>query len=225
MHFTLKKLSYTLVLIFVLFEAVALFFIDVFNINTQTTTALIPKFFGGLLTGFFTAFIAITLLNLILKIINRIKIKSKTNQKTKLKFKKINPLAPSIFNALFLAILFVIESLLSPIKHTNLILGNAIVGTITTPLSIYIILTLYNKQDKLKAHIYTTKKQTIKNINAENTAIFAAIYEVIALPIMALLMTTKTPYIIIGAIAGLTSIITITLYNKLPKKRKIKFIF
>ncbi len=222
MNTIIKKLNYSLVLFFVLFEAIALFFIDIFNIDTQTITDLIPKFFNGLLTGFLTAFIVIILLNLTLKIIRtRSKINSKINSKRKLKLKKINPLAPSIFNALFLAILFVIESLISSLKHLNLLFGNAIVGAITTPLAIYIILTLYNNQNKIKAHIYTTKKQTIKKISAGNTALFAAIYEILALPTMAVLMTTKIPYIIIGALAGFTSIITITIYNKLPKKRKL----
>ena len=208
MSTTIKRLSYIFVLIFALFEAIALFFIDIFKIDTTTTTALLFKLINGLLIGFFTAFLAITIINLFLKLLNS-------------KYKQIGVLIPSLLNSLFLAFLFVIESLISPIKQINIILGNAIVGAITTPLALYLILKFYNNQ-KNKIHFIKEKKQTIKKISAGNTALFAGMYEVIALPTMAVLISKGINMTIIGFIAGLTSIIAITIYNKLPKKRKIK---
>ena len=49
-------------------------------------------------------------------------------------------------------------------------------------------------------------------------------YEVIALPTMAVLISKGLNFTITGLIAGLTSIIAITVYNKLPEKRKIKIL-
>ena len=196
------------VLIFVLFEAIALFFIDIFNVDTTTTTALSFKFINGLLIGFFTAFLALTIINLLLTLLNS-------------RYKRIGVFIPSLLNSLFIALLFVIESIISPIKHLNLILGNAIVGAITTPLVLYLILKFYNNQ-KDKIHFIKGKKQTIKKISAGNTALFAGMYEIIALPTMAVLISKGLNLTLTGLIAGLTSIITITIYNKLPKKRKIK---
>ena len=211
MSTTIKRLSYLFVLIFVLFETIALYFIDILNIDTTTTTALSFKFINGLLIGFFTAFLALTIINILLRIIN-------------IEYKRIDVINPSILNSLFLAFLFVIESLMSPIKHLNLIWGNVIVGAITTPVVLYIILKGYNRS-KDKIHFIKRKKVTINNISAGNTALFAGIYEVIALPTMALLISKGLNFTIIGLIAGLTSIITITIYNKLPEKRKIKISF
>ncbi|MBW2985530.1 hypothetical protein KY313_02655 [Candidatus Woesearchaeota archaeon] len=223
MSTTIKKISYIFVLIFALFETIALFFIDILNVDTTTTTALSFKFINGLLIGFFTAFLAITIINLFLAILNS-------------KYKRISVFIPSLLNSLFLAFLFVIESLMSPIKHLNLIWGNVIVGAITTPLTLYLILKWYNiskdkihfiKEKKIAIKgktIKKTKKVTINNISAGNTALFAGIYEVIALPTMAMLISKGLNLTIIGLIAGLTSIITITIYNRLPEKRKIKLL-
>ena len=224
MSTTIKRLSYLFVLIFVLFETIALSFIDILKIDTTTTSIVFFKFINGLLIGFFTGFLALTIINILLKIINQ-------------EYKRIDVINPSILNSLFLAFLFVIESLMSPIKHLNLIWGNVIVGAITTPVVLYIILKWYNLS-KDKIHFIKEKKTTIKgktlkktkkmainNISAGNTALFAGIYEVIALPIMAILISKGLNFTIIGLIAGLTSIITITIYNQLPEKVKIKISF
>ena len=211
MRITIKRLNYIFVLIFALFETIALSFINILNIDTTTTTALSFKFINGLLIGFFTAFLALTIINILLKIIN-------------IKYKRVDIFIPSLLNSLFLAFLFVIESLISPIKHLHLIWGNAIVGAITTPVVLYILLKWYNAS-KGKIQFIKEKKMTIKNISAGNTALFAGIYEVIALPTMAILISKGLNLTITGLIAGLTSIIAITIYNKLPKKRKISFSF
>ena len=87
--------------------------------------------------------------------------------------------------------------------------------------SLYIILKFYNNQ-KNKLHFIKEKELTIKKISEGNTALFAGIYEIIALPTMAILISKGLNFIVIGSISGLTSIIAITIYNKLPKKRKIK---
>lgn len=224
MSTTIKRISYIFVLIFALFETIALFFIDILNIDTTTTTALSFKFINGLLIGFFTALLALTIINILLRIIN-------------LEYKRIDVFIPSLLNSLFLAFLFVIESLMSPIKHLNLIWGNVIVGAITTPVVLYIILRWYNiskdkihfiKEKKMTIKgktIKKTKNMTINNISAGNTALFAGIYEVIALPTMAILISKGMNLTLTGLIAGITSIITITIYNQLSEKRKIKISF
>ena len=205
---TIKKISYIFLLIFALFEAIALSFIDILNVDTTTTTALSFKFINGLLIGFFTAFLALTIINIILDILNS-------------KYKRIGIFIPSLLNSLFLAILFVIESLISPIKNLDIIWGNMIVGAITTPLALYIVLKFYNNQ-KNKLNFIKEKRMTIKKISSGNTALFAGIYEIIALPTMAVLISKGLNLTITGLIAGFTSIIAITIYNKLPEKRKIK---
>jgi len=220
MFIAIKKLSYKLIFVLALFEAVSLFFIALFGIDTTTKTDLTFKFINGLFTGFLTTIIAITIINLLLKNIQH-KIRYQEQRVTKLGI-----LTPAILNAIFLAVLFVIESIVSPIKHVNLIFGNAIVGVITTPLSIYLTLALYNRQDKLKIYFKTTKKHFIKKFSAGNIAIYAGTYEVIALPIMAVLMQqsmlqSQLGFTIIGLLAGLSSMITVFLYNRMPQKRKI----
>jgi len=190
---------------------IALSFIDIINVDMTTTKALSFKFVSGLLIGFFTAFLTLTIINLVLNFLN-------------LKYKRIDVFIPSLFNSLFLAVLFVIESLISPIKNMNIILGNAIVGVITTPLALYIILKFYNNQ-KNKLEVIKEKRVVIKSISEGNTALFAGIYELIALPTMAVLISKGLNFTITGLIAGLTSIIAIIIYNKLPEKRKIKIVF
>ena len=89
-----------------------------------------------------------------------------------------------------------------------------IVGAITTPLALYIVLKFYNNQ-KNKLNFIKEKRMTIKKISSGNTALFAGIYEIIALPTMAVLISKGLNLTITGLIAGFTSIIAITIYNKL----------
>lgn len=222
MKYKIAHINYKLVWIFILFESIALFFFSLFNVNTSTTENLLSKGIYGIIIGFITAILTLLIINYFLS-----KRKHKLKYKTK-KIQKISLMVPSLTNALFLGILFVIESIISPIKQLNIIWGNMIVGGITVPLSIFIVLKIYNLQ-KNKIYFNAGKKYFIKKISVWNIVIFAALYEIIVLPIMALLIKyfyfiqKELTFSIIGILAGTTSLLTIFIYNKLLKKRKIYF--
>jgi len=220
MKHILFQINYKIVWLFILFESIALFFFSLFGLDTTTTGNLLLKGIYGLLIGFITAILTLLIINYFLS-----KRKHKLIYKKK-KIKKISLIIPSLANALFLGILFIIESIISPLKQLNILWGNMIVGAIATPLSLFIVLQIYNIQ-KNKIYFNTDKKYYIKKISSLNLAIFAAIYEIIALPLMAILIKhfylfqKQLTFSIIGILAGTTSLIAIFIYNKLLKKRKI----
>ncbi|MFH1316206.1 MAG: hypothetical protein ABII01_01690 [Candidatus Woesearchaeota archaeon] len=181
MNIKLRKIRFLHVFIIAVFEFSALFFIKLVDVDT-TINQPIKNGLGGIIVGFFSALIVIVILNLILERFHLTLGRER--------IRKISILPPSIFNAVLLAILFFIESFTAEIKIWNIIFGNAIVGLVTTPLSILITLLIYNHIN-LKISIPTLK---IKKIGIWGIVITAGIYEMIALPLMA----TLPEYIVLG---------------------------
>ncbi|MFH1054351.1 MAG: hypothetical protein V1740_08070 [Candidatus Woesearchaeota archaeon] len=211
MNIKLRKIRFLHVLIIAVFEFSALFFIKLVDVDT-TINQPVKNGLGGILVGFFSALIVIVILNLILErfplTLGRERIR------------KISVLPPSIFNAFLLATLFFIESFTVDIKVWNLIFGNAIVGLITTPLSILITLLIYNKIN-LKISIPALK---INKIGIWGIMITAGIYEMIALPLMAtlpeyiVLWFDALSFALVGFIAGIIGgLAAMIFYNLLLK--------
>lgn len=218
------KIQFRMAFIFGLIETIALFFIALLDIDTKTNMNLIQKFFGGIIVGIITMFGLLLFVNLIL---SKIKISFKSQR-----IEKINYTIPCILDGIFLALLFTIESVISPLKKIDIIFGNALVAFIIILIVIPVTLALYNYSDfskKTRITFFMEKKKFfVKKINILGITIFGAIYEVIALPIMAYLgnkqflysyIGDKFGFALIGFIAGFAaSFATIFIYNRFFKK-------
>lgn len=233
MKITLDKIKLIHVIGLALFEASTLFFISFFNLNMKINSQILSNMLGGLLVGFLGVLPIIFLFNIFLKFLN-IKIKNE-------KLAKISYLVPSIYLALFLFLLFFIESIVSPVKRFDtflnlslnhfqnvvllpfiLLAGNFIVALITTPVCLGISLLLYNK---FKLKIKLNKSLIIQSTSILPFMLISAIYEASFLPLLSLfdyyliLSTNSLLFSLTGFILSLFSgFITMFIYNLFLRK-------
>lgn len=217
------KILLEIAIIFGIIEGIALLFIAILSIDNKTSLNLFEKFFGGIIVGIITIIGALPIINLVLS-------KSLIHPK----ITRISYTTLAILDGILLAILFTVESIISPIKQINIIFGNSIAGATVILISLPITIEIYNYFSKFKYFkIYTTrdKKNYIKKITIFKLTIITAIYEAMALPIMAYLekgqflysiLGDKIGFALIGFIAGfLASTITLLIYKILFKKIEI----
>lgn len=209
MRNTLQKITLTQVLILALFEFVTLFFISLFGVDTTAFNPL-GNALGGIAVGFVGTVPIIILLNLLL---GHFKVNF-----WGARLQNISVLAASVYNGVFLMVLFFIESFLTGLKSWNLILGNAIVGATTTPLSLLIVILLYNALP----YKISYAKTAVTKIGV-GVVITAAVYEAIALPLMALfgkgyLENPHMAFALTGLISGVIGgLVAMAIYNLFMK--------
>jgi hypothetical protein len=206
MRLALKRISMVHVLVLACFEFAALFFISLFGVDTATFSPL-KNALGGLAVGFFGTIPVLVALNFLLDR-NEIRFGG-------IRLWKISVMPSSIYNGFFLCLLFFIESFTYWLKSWHVAIGNALVGATTTPLSLLATILLYNA---LSYKIRFSGRPVVK-VGIKGLVISAAIYEAIALPIMALLGKgyLSNPHIafaITGLVSGLVGgIVAMMAYN------------
>lgn len=182
MKYVLGKIKFIHIIAIALFEFVSLFLIEMVGINTSAFDPIVNAF-GGIIVGFIGTLILVVLINILLDN-HEIYLEEKKLSKSRLR--KISVTASALYCSLFLFILFFIESFTFQLKSWNLLFGNAIVGFVTTPLSLAITFLIYN------AVPYKIRfdGQTINKIRPIwSLVVISAVYECIALPSMAMLHT------------------------------------
>jgi hypothetical protein len=180
MKYVLGKIKLIHVLVIALFEFVSLFLIEMVGVNTSNFNPL-ANGFGGIIVGFFGTILLVVIFNIIL---DNIGVYLTAEKFSISRLRKISVTASALYCALFLCMLFFIESFTFQIKAWNILLGNAIVGLITTPLCIAITFLIYNNV----AYKIRFDGQNINKIKSiKSLVIISAVYEVIALPLMAML--------------------------------------
>jgi hypothetical protein len=194
----IKQISWILILYIALIEGISLYM--------QEFTRSFDLIINGLMIGFFGMLLTIL-------IYNNSPYKIKINNK---KINKINPIVPSIFNALFIAFSFVIQVGIVRLENYGLI-GFALLGLISIGLAAVLSILIYNTAN-LKIQF---DNQTIKKI-PYSLALVAGFFEFFIIPLMFIFYAANTHLFLNGFVSGLVgSIIPLAILNLILEKKSI----
>lgn len=205
----IKNISRILVLYIALIEGISLLIQAVsVNLITVATEPLRAALFG-LTTGFFGMLFTIL-------IYNSLPFKININNK---KIDEVRPLVPSVFNALFLAISFLIQISIERIENLG-ITGYALMGFISIGIAALLSLYVYNEFDLKINYVFDKKNSIIKKIPL-SIALLAGFFEAFILPPMFIFYNSGMDVFLTGFLAGLFSIIPLLIVNLVLKKLKL----
>lgn len=202
-----------------IFEFFALFFVALLGVEKTIDGTPLVRLVCGLLIGVLTTVPALLVFNyspLKLRIAGRV-------------IKKLKIWSFTSANAIFLGVSFYIEAWISSLKLINIVVGNLIVGFVTMFLTVFVLVSLYNRQ-KIKLQVFDKKWKKLKSVSWFSLAVYVAVLEALVLPLMALLLTISFNiawFAIAGSVSGFVGVgLATIIYNKLlSKKLAIKIAF
>lgn len=202
----INKVNYALVVYLALIEGLSLLVLDL-------TQQYPVRAIEGLFVGFIPAFIVLSLYRLIS---NELPIKINGREITELPL-----LYPSILNAIFIELLFLIQILLPNLTG---ILGSAVFGFLSVFISSFVLVFAYNIFGVSLGFELNSKMEKLIHIDLI-TPFYAGIFEFFILPLMAVFYVLKLPVFINGLIAGFVgSLIGLWIINKILEKKPLELL-
>ncbi|MFC1728350.1 hypothetical protein ACFLZ7_02705 [Nanoarchaeota archaeon] len=206
----LKKIGWTLILYIALVEGIALLIQDLITpfVRFSEPGRAIAS---GLIIGFFAMLLTVLIYNLI-------PYKIKINNK---KINKVGILVPSVFNALFLALTFVVQLKIMDLESLGLI-GFSLLGLISVGVALFLSIFVYNELNfKIRLDL-NNKKQKINRIPF-SFALIAGFFEFFIITLMVIFYFNQVPAFVNGFLSGLLgSLIPLAVLNELLEKINIK---
>jgi len=222
-----------------IFEFCTILIIAILGTDMGIMGNLFLKARDGLIVGFIGGMVAAFIYN-ILNRYTKFTLRLETD-KHEFRLKKINVFMVSIANALFLMVLFVIESILASIKELHIIIGNALTGFIAATVTILFLVALYDFMPwgiKLGGRFETNAPLTKKKKKAVNfklikmpiisTALAVGIFELFILPLIAIFsinVTSEIGFAFAGLSAGFCgTVLAAFVFNRIRLKIDMKLI-
>lgn len=224
----IKHFSYHFIWVMTLLEAITVPLL-VFLIHHQSKVAQPKSLWQGFITGFVGSFVMLYIINFFLKKLN-LRINNEIIQLIKPVY------VVALWCGIFLAVLFFFQKCIFMLHFiiTNPLLLTSIVGFVANSVSIIIVCYLYRLLRPLQ--YFTIKIQTenteylLWELPIISIALYAGIYEAIALPIISV-WTLATVHqtldgLIMGALGGVIgSSVIVLLYNFVGRRDRTYFAF
>ena len=200
----ITKVNYALVVYLALIEGLSLFVLDLFSGYPFDE-------FIGLLAGFIPALIVLSLYRIVS---DKIPIKINGKEITKLPILQL-----SAMNALFIEILFIIQTFIPNPTH---LFGYAVFGLLSVLLASLVLILAYNKL-KLKVSFELNNKLIKVNKISPYASVYAGIFEFFILPLMMLFYSLNLFSLINGIVSGFVGgLIGLWIVNKILEKRPLE---
>lgn len=206
----IRNISAGLLFYIALVEGISLLIQQILNNVFYIESELFNTIFYGLVTGFFGLFIIILIYNLLPY---KIKIADK-------EIKSVKPLAPSLFNAFFLAFAFLIQIVIEKLELFGLV-GFALFGFVSIMLGALASILIYNSTNNKIKFLIDKKEKIIKKIPLK-FAVIAGFFEAFIIPLMFVFYSYDVAPFLNGFFAGLIgSFIPFMILNLILKKKSI----